>query len=253
VHILAGLLLGGATALTVNEFRFGLVYAAFVGLVFSQASLLGIWFGSGTNPWWIRLIGVLAGVGYLSPQFGICISETGTDVIFLVAFATFAAAAVLLVVRCFGPRIRLNSDEGKPTTRMQFSIRHLMILTLTVACLLVLVKWLQPAFDLGDVPTLAIVVLPFIIVGLLAAWGVLGTKHPLSGIIVLLAVAAGVGFAYDWFLPPTEIPFFWMTVTLIEALSLIVSLLTVRSCGYRLRRWAAQQLGGDPGEIENSV
>ena len=48
---------------------------AFVGLMLSQASLLGIWGSLGTSPWWKRLIGVVVGIGYLVPVLGIGIYE----------------------------------------------------------------------------------------------------------------------------------------------------------------------------------
>ena len=35
--------------------------AIFFGLVFGQASLLGIWGALGQNPWWVRLMGVSPG------------------------------------------------------------------------------------------------------------------------------------------------------------------------------------------------
>jgi hypothetical protein len=99
VHILAGLLLGAVTAVTSPVDLWG---GSLVGLVFSQTSLMGIWGGMGTNRWGIRLLGVLVGVSYLGPQFGICIDELNTDTILLVAFATFTVAAALLVARGFG-------------------------------------------------------------------------------------------------------------------------------------------------------
>jgi hypothetical protein len=61
VHLFVGLLLGAITAATWPGPD--LLLASFMGLVFSQTSLLGIWGGSGTNRWWIRLVGVLVGVG----------------------------------------------------------------------------------------------------------------------------------------------------------------------------------------------
>jgi hypothetical protein len=251
VHIVVGLLLGAITAAT--EPGPHLLLASFIGLVFSQTSLLGIWGGSGTNRWWIRLVGVLVGVGYLGPQFGICIDELDTEIVLLVAFATFAVASVLLVVRCFGPRIRLISDEGTPTTRVQFSIRHLMILTLAFACLFALAKWLQPALNLDVEPILVPIGLAFALVGLVAVWAILGTKRPLAGTVVLIVVAVGTGLSLAAIGEGPSMLALWVTATLTEALSLTVSLLAVRSCGYRLRWRASPRSGSHPREIKNRV
>jgi hypothetical protein len=253
VHIVVGLLLGTATALTVNESDPDLVFATFLGLVFGQASLLGTWGGSGTNRWWIRLIGVLLGVSYLGPQFGMCIDNLESETILIVAFATLIVSAALLVARCFGFRTRLDFDQKTPAKEMQFSIRHMMILTLVVACLLALAKWQYRYLDLDDWPMMAAIAAPFATVGLVAAWAVLGAKRPLIGVPVLFAVAVGAAYGLERILGPGPGFAFWIPATLTEALSLVVSLLLVRSWGYRLRRRWAQQLGGDPGEIENSV
>jgi hypothetical protein len=244
VHVLVGLLLGAITAAT--EPGPGLLFASFIGLVFSQTSLLGIWGGSGTNRWWIRLVGVLVGVGYLGPQCGICIDDPGRETILIVAFATLIVSAVLLLARCFGFRTRLNSDQNTPAKEMQFSIRHVMILTLVVACLLALAKWQQRYLDLDDWPMLAAIAAPFATVGLVAAWAVLGAKRPLIGIPVLLAVAVGAGYGLEKSLGSGPEIAIWMTATLTGALSLTVSLLVVRSCGYRLRRRAKPRPGTDP-------
>ncbi len=226
-----------------------MLIASFIGLVNSQASLLGIWGGSGTSRWWIRLAGVLVGVGYLGPQFGICIDDPGRETILIVAFATLMVSAVLLLARCFGFRTRLNSDQNTPAKEMQFSIRHLMILTLVVACLLALAKWQQRYLDLDDWPMLAAIAAPFATVGLVAAWAVLGTERPLIGIPVLLAVAVGAGYGLEKSLDPGPEFGIWMTATLTEALSLTVSLLVIRSCGYRLRRRSAPRPRSDPAEV----
>jgi hypothetical protein len=138
---------------------------------------------------------------------------------------------------------------------MQFSIRHLMVLTLVVACLLVLAKWLQPDLDLGELLVWLLVATSLAVIGLMAIWAILGTKHPLPGVILLFLIAVGAGLSLPWMAPawivsnfPASV--FWLTATLTEALSLTVSLLVVRSCGYRLRRQAARRPGSDP--MENS-
>jgi cytochrome bd-type quinol oxidase subunit 1 len=248
VHVLVGLWLGAATALASNESNPNLVFFTFMGLVFSQTSLLGIWGGAGRNRWWIRLIGVLVGIAYLGPQFGICIDQLQREIILIVAFATLIVSAVLLLARCFGLRTRLESDQEPPAREMQFSIRHMMILTLVVACLLALAKWQQRYLDLDDWPMLAAIAAPFATVGLVAAWAVLGAKRPLIGVPVLFAVAVGAAYGLEKSLGPGPGPgfAFWILATLTEALSLTVSLLVVRSCGYRLRRRAKPRPGTDP-------
>jgi hypothetical protein len=242
IHIALGLLLGAITAVTGSGPD--LLSASFMGLVLSHTSLLGIWGGSGTHRWWIRLAGVLVGVGYLGPQFGFCINEPTSEFVWLFAFTTLIVLVPLLLARCFGLRTRHDSDQKSPAKEMQFSIRHMMILTLVVACLLALAKWQQPYLRFDDF-FLVVLSICFATVGLVAAWGVLGAKRPLIGIPVLLAVAVGAGYGLEKSLGSGPEIAIWMTATLTGALSLTVSLLVVRSCGYRLRR----RSGIDPVEV----
>jgi hypothetical protein len=250
IHIALGLLLGAITATTESDPD--LLSASFMGLVLSQTSLLGIWGGSGTNRWWIRLVGILVGVGYLGPQFGFCINEPTSEFVWLFAFTTLIVLVPLQLARCFGLRTRHDSDQKSPAKEMQFSIRHMMILTLVVACLLALAKWQQPYLLFGDF-FLWVLSMCFATVGLVAAWGVLGAKRPLIGIPVLLAVAVGAGYGLEKSLGPLAGFAILVTVTLTEALSLTVSLLVVRSWGYRLRRRVAQHPGSHSEEIKNQV
>ena len=45
--------------------------AVFAGIVFSQVSLLGIWAGMASNPWYVRLAGAAIGNGYLCVPLGL--------------------------------------------------------------------------------------------------------------------------------------------------------------------------------------
>ena len=82
---------------------------AFLGIVFGQTSLLGIWVGLGTNPWWGRLIGVVVGISYLFHLLGLGIDELNQATFFVVVMATMFVALMLLVVRCFRVSICLDS------------------------------------------------------------------------------------------------------------------------------------------------
>ena len=68
-----------------NPTLLGLV---FFGIVLSQTSLLGIWGGLGTNPWWTRLIGSVLGVSYLAPLLEFGVFEPGHVLPFHTVIAT---------------------------------------------------------------------------------------------------------------------------------------------------------------------
>jgi hypothetical protein len=145
---------------------------------------------------------------------------------------------VLLIVRCFGVRICLTTVTKAAAPRNQFSIRQLLILTFAVACLVTLGKWLGPDL-VPDTPSFVVESIGLLLaaVALISVWPVLGTRWPILSSVIAVATAAGLGFYFARLFPPLGgLVAFWMTLTSVEALSLVASLLVVRSCGYRLVR-----------------
>ncbi len=215
--------------------------AAFVGLVFSQTSLVGLWAGFGTSPWLARLAGAFVGLAYLGTLFCLGVDEFGGELVLMVAFAGVMVAVPLVIGRRFGLRIHGSSVNGteQPT---QFSIRQLMIFTFLVATLMTLAKWLRPHVDNIDVlPWLLLITVPFIILGLVAAWLILGTRRPTLATIAVLLLAPLLGFGLYTVLQMTSPPnrfnsAYWITAITAAAIVLIVSLHAIRRCGFRIRR-----------------
>ena len=86
----------------------------------------------------------------------------------------------------------------------------------------------------GQIFDLLLLALTFGVVGVLPVWFVLATKWPTIFSIGLVAVGACAGYCLGRGLAVTER--LWMTATATEAMAVVVSLLVVRSCGYRLVR-----------------
>jgi len=214
--------------------------AAFIGIVFSQTSLLGIWGGLGTNPWWSRLIGVVVGGGFLGLRLGVGVGHPDWEVsYFIVSVGIALITGMLLVIRCFRVRICVATVDQAAARRIQFTIRQLLVLTFAVACLVSLGKWLAPhLLNVNEPLMLTLIGLILATVGLLSVWPALGARHPVLPSLIVIVVAAGVGFCFAQFLPgpPGDMASFWMTITAVEALVLVASLVVVRSCGYRLVR-----------------
>ena len=165
--------------------------AAFVGLVFGQTSLLGIWGGLGTCSWPTRLIGVVTGATCLVVLLGIGVHEVNFWTLTIVVVATSCVLIPLLIVRCFRVVIHLDSSSVPAAGRIQFTIRHLMILTFVIACLVSLAKLVQPHVSRG-IPTVEILLLAILfgVVGVLPVWFTLATKWPSIYGLGLVAVAA---------------------------------------------------------------
>ena len=207
--------------------------AAFIGLVFSQTSLLGIWGSLGAGPWWRRMIGVVVGLGYLSLLLGFGTFESRLKMACVVVLATTLVAIPLLMVRFLRVAIHLDSLPVVSARRLQFSIRDLMILTFVVACLTTIGKWAEPHLPHGRILIEFLLFgVTFGVVGVLPVWFVLATKQPMLYSVGLIAVGACAGYC----LARANHIGIWMTATATEALVVVVSLLVVRSCGYRLMR-----------------
>jgi hypothetical protein len=207
----------------------------FVGVIFGQTSLMGIWCGLGTTPWWIRLVGGVIGVGYLSILISLGVDEWDLSTLIVVAMAASLVVLVLLIARGFRVVIRQVSQPMAMTTRIQFSIRHLMILTLVTACLISIGRFLQPVLPRGDMYfRLLLFALTGGLVGVLPVWFILATRRPVPYGVGVVAVGALAGYwigRFDEFSVAI-----WMTLTTTEAVVVVASLLVLRYCGYRLMR-----------------
>jgi prolipoprotein diacylglyceryltransferase len=81
----------------------------------------------------------------------------------------------------------------------------------------------------------------FGVVGVLPVWFILATKQPVLSSVGLVAVGACAGYCLGRvFHDDVGI---WTTATATEAMAVVVSLLVIRSCGYRLVRLALSCAG----------
>jgi hypothetical protein len=181
------------------------------------------------------VIGVVVGVGYLVPLLGVGISELNTETFFVVVVTTTFVALPLLIGRFFRVAVCLDSSSVGSVGRIQFCIRHLMILTFIIACLLTIGRSVQPYFHHGGLFfQLLVFAVTFALVGIFPVWFILTTKQPVLYSIGLVAVGACAGHCVGrLFHDEADI---WRTAAATEAMAVVVSLLVVRSCGYRLVR-----------------
>ena len=206
------------------------------GVVFSQTSLLGIWGGLGTNPWWTRLIGVLVGVSYLASLLEFGAFEPGHVLSVLTVAATAFVTIPLLIARVFGIALCRGSPPAASVGQFQFSIRQLLILTLVVACLSAMAPRAQPYRPHSRL--LFILVLSATIfsgVGVLPVWLILAARQPFLYSVGYVAAGfvAGYGFGRTAWVNQGGL---WSVTGGTEATALVVSLFVIRSCGYRVLR-----------------
>lgn len=165
-----------------------------------------------------------------------------------VVLSAVSVAAVLLAFRLSGFRIAWPASRRATAARMQFSIRHLMLLTVVVACLLAFAKSVKLREISGDeaflLSFLARVTVLLVLPGLTSVWPLLGTRNPLVGLGIFAASAVGtVCLGQVLFMEesrllvhPLAMLAFVGPPLLAEVLVLAVSLLIVRQWGVRLGR-----------------
>ena len=229
-HVVAGLI----GSLAENLARHSpLVGGLFWGLFFGQISLLAIWGALGANPWSERRNGLIIGFAY-----HVALWSQGSDLIVSVAVVAIALVTMslpLLIVRRFRVSIHRDPFPNALVSLSQFSIRDLLILTFVIACLTSIGKLLSPEFS-DRVFWISVVMS-----GILPVWFVLATKQPVVysvGLVGLVAVGACAGYCLggDIYGSTQRL---CMIGNATEAMTVVVSLLVVRSCGYRLVRLPA--------------
>ncbi len=235
VHIVCGIGLGFFANVN-GPVELGII--VFVGVLFSQTSLLGLWGGLAIVGLPVRFIGVTIGIAYLIPLYSLSASDWGFEVMLLIFFATAVVACVMLVVRWRWARLENITAEtfAVQAEGLQFSIRHLMILTFVIACTLGAGRWLRPVFHgSAQWSELFVFGLCFVIVALISAWAMLGRSYVLLRTFVVLVICASMGGLLA-FLLDREAYWTWILLLLTEASAILASLYVVRRAGYRLVR-----------------
>ena len=159
-----------------------------------------------------------------------------------------AVAAVLLVVRGWKAHLVGHGSELLATAveGLQFSIRHLLLLTTTVAVLLVMAQggglFLKNMPGLRTAVLIGMLTLCFIAMTLAAVWAGLGVGRPTERIVVVMLLAFFTGVLLLSVEGFEEDTMSWQralrvtTIMVLIAAVVTASLLVVRSHGYRLVR-----------------
>jgi hypothetical protein len=141
---------------------------------------------------------------------------------------------------------------------LRISIRGLMLGTLVIALLIAGAKGLRETTIVsGPMPVPeAIWGLCLVIVGLTAIWAALGLTRPLQRSLVVLALALSLGVLFSFGVNENWKTYvFIATITVLQAVIVLGSLLVVRSCGYRLvrRPMSRPDRPGEAGLADESV
>jgi hypothetical protein len=252
VHVVSGLFLGFA-ALRIDVLdlvpflsslekvlsRLEMQCVLAVALLHCQSCLLAFWAAMSQSPLWKRLLGLCGGTGYL--WVFAKLARTGFslfDGLSISTVPTVIVAVVLLVFRFSKVELRRDADDATYGDRhgLQFSIRGLMLLTFAVALLTAAATGLRnvgPAYDyVRDQSAFSVC---FVVVGLASPWATLRTGLPITSTVAVPIVSLLLRWSITYGqIETTAERHFDYGITLLHALTLLASLLVVRSCGYRL-------------------
>lgn len=229
VHAVGGVV-GASLSADQPSFSSGVFFA----LITSQATLLGMWSGLGMKHGLVRLLVLGLGIPLLANVLAWGISEADWEIhIFLLIAASLAALPTWLLrlgkVRLGRIGVETPSREG-----LQFTIKHLLLLTFVVACLLTLGKALAPHVRASHLlAQLTVLAICFVSVALTALWAMLGLGNPWLRGLLVMGIAVGAGITVGYSLEISRIGF-WIFVSLMQAVYLLGSLFVFRKLGYRL-------------------
>jgi hypothetical protein len=243
-HLVAGITSAGAASPSGAP---GLATVVFAGVFFGQVSLLAIWVALGSGHLILRVLGLIAGCIYLYSLFRFGARGSSDDAYYLlVGSGLVVVLPALLVGWCWGA-IRYQGEGSFAPVQLRFNIRHLFVLTGAVAALLGLFRWLE---DREYWSLLISISLAFGGVGLGVAWAVMRLTSP--GVQVALAAAFVMISASIMTIATEERESFFLfgPMTGIEALTIVVSLWTVRSAGYQFVFYRSAAVGAaDPASV----
>lgn len=227
-------------------FEFLLVVPA-LGIISAQTSLLGFCVAFSPAAWWHRPVGLIVGGIYLEAMFRLG-GQDGDGFNWLATISLCGIAIIFSVIRWRLADLQETHKAASHADRegLRFSVRGLMLFTLIVAAALVGVRELREHAPAGpNFLMIAIWGLCFVVTGLASVWAGLGLARPRlrSALVLLIAGVLGGLFVYGIDPPVWDTYFYIVSIMVLQVGTLIATLLVVRSCGYRLVRKSASDVG----------
>ncbi len=211
----------------------------FLSLIFSQLCLIGIWGGlSRRFGLWLRLMLVVFGVVAISLETGFGLSGADQEIFVVCSIPALLMLLVAFAVRFFARLQWVTKNSQAVQDALQFTIYHVLILTTVAAALLGLGRVLGPYFRMVRLSSeIATIGICFGATGIVALWATVGNRLHFYRCVLIFAI----GGANGWIIAQIvsnggSEDRFWLGVALAQALWLTLSLLVVRTIGYRLVR-----------------
>ncbi len=231
VGVLAGLLSDSLEPNTVRS-------SFFAGIMLGQFCLLGIWGGLGETVFWKRLIDVMLGLSYLTCLCGLVEGRIEVYFPILLLCAIASMVCVMLIVRFMNGAIYNDRSLSIAPRNQQFTIRHLLVLMSVTACVAAILK--PPQLIVGA-PFREELILTFLsgivyaVIAVIPLRSILASNRPVLYGIFVVAVEAYFAFVLGYLSDPfSNDDVLALTFAATQAMCVVITLLIVRSWGYRL-------------------
>lgn len=246
-HILLGLGVSGFSAAVHQRLPgFTLEYLPIVvavGVLTAQSALLGFWAAFSEAGPGSRVAGLIVGACWLEALLWRA-GERHESFLGLVAIAAGVSFVALWYVRLRKARLVQVASPSKwalaQREGLRFSIGGLMLFTMAVGLVVGGARSMRGVFG-GRGPELAVVAIwaiCFAACGLASAWAALGQRSPFGRCMAVLLMSAILGalFGYGMGTDPNDwvIYSYFVIVMFLDALLAFLTLLVLRSAGYRL-------------------
>ena len=199
-------------------------------VVLCLASLLGMGLSLGLRHFLWRFVVVFVGTSTLGLGLCLAIGEMEAEWFLLIALVTGFVASATVPLRLWGLRLVRHPKMLSQATSLKFTIRQIMSVTLVVACLLGIGR----ALSLEIVAFGLALAICFAGIAATALWGTLNPAGAgtLAASVVAVATAAIVYYGME--VTTIDPGILWFAITLTYSVLLILTLVAVRCCGYRL-------------------
>ncbi len=256
VHVALGACLM-AGRLIPPDIRFLPLLWALFSVPIAQLMLLSFWAGLGGGRGMRRLLGTLLGVAYLTAWrtvYQMFLQNSGGTTfldLFVMTYAMYLGctvffAGVFLGIRRWKAELRQVPEvaTATPPARFQYSLLSLLLIITVASVIFSEISSIRTARGDGDPGAgMFVGMLLFLTIGLVnllcAVWAALGVGHVGLRVSLVLLVALMLGIAQSLAMSHDRIAI-WLPLASAFAMAVVptavvvVSLLVVRSCGYRL-------------------
>lgn len=217
---------------------------AFLGLLSAQVVLVGVWAGLASHSLSIRILGLLCGTSFVTgvAAIGGNVPRRAEDFVVLACLIFFPVAMIsilFIVIRRYRHIAlrRCGELQAASPLRIRFTVKRLLGITTVIALLLGCGNIIRSLG--GDSLGIGVVVTCFVLCGCLMAWlfvwASLGQGNTRLRVLLVLGFGGVVGLLPPYFLGGPAFRFLiWPSLILVAGIFTMLSLLMVRSCGYRV-------------------